>query len=321
MAVSIALRINGDLRDAQTDLSPEAVFPIYSITKTLTVICALRLVELGSLHLDADVRQWLPEVNLPVAMTLTHLLRHTSGLRDYGPLPEYHEAVRMHPERPWTRQEFLDATIPKGLLFSPGEGWAYSNIGYMLVVDILERVTGWVFGRLLGEFVKTALPLRHTSVLAEIDDLMGCVPGFGPEVTANGESVDVRGHYHPGWCAPRVVASTAEEVTRVFDALIAGQMLAPKTLNQMITLVPLPGSQEAPMVLGGGMGLYSNGASRYGRNYAHGGGGPGYNLSATIYPETPIGRVCVAAFVNNSSGPRADDVEDALLARVLDATA
>src|SRR5262245_52844703 len=106
MAVSIALRINGDLREAQTDLSPEAVFPIYSITKTLTAICALRLVELKSLHLDADVRQWLPEVNLPVAMTLTHLLRHTSGLRDYGPLPEYHEAVRKRPERPWTRQEF-----------------------------------------------------------------------------------------------------------------------------------------------------------------------------------------------------------------------
>ena len=92
MAVSIALRINGDLRDAQTDLSPETVFPIYSITKTLTAICALRLAELGSLPLDADVRQWLPEVNLPAAMTLTHLLRHTSGLREYGPLPEYHEA-------------------------------------------------------------------------------------------------------------------------------------------------------------------------------------------------------------------------------------
>src|SRR5215475_4658851 len=138
MAISTALRINGKLRDAQTDLSPETIFPIYSITKTLTAICALRLAELGSLRLDADVRQWLPEVNLPTAITLTHLLRHTSGLRDYGPQPEYHEAVRTHPAHPWTRQEFLDATVPKGLLFRPGDSWAYSNVGYMLIVDIME---------------------------------------------------------------------------------------------------------------------------------------------------------------------------------------
>jgi D-alanyl-D-alanine carboxypeptidase len=319
MAVSIALRVNGEQRDTQTDLSPETVFPIYSITKTLTAICVLRLVEFGSLHLDDDVRQWLPEVNLPTAITLTHLLRHTSGLRDYGPLPEYHEAVRVHPARPWTRQEFLDATVPKGLLFPPGESWAYSNVGYMLVVDVLERVTGQSFARVLNEFVTTPLALLRTSVLEQIDDLMGCVPGFGSEVTTDGRIVDVRGRYHPGWCAPRLAASTAEEITRLFDALTAGQVLAANTLSQMLTLVPLPGSQEPPMVLGGAMGLYSNAASRYGRNYHHGGGGPGYALSATTYPDTRIGRVAVAVFVNSSSGPRADDVEEALLVPLIDA--
>jgi D-alanyl-D-alanine carboxypeptidase len=154
-------------------------------------------------------------------------------------------------------------------------------------------------------------------VLAEIDDLMRCVPGFGSEVTIDGRIVDVRGRYHPGWCAPRLVASTAEEITRLFDALMAGQLLSEKTLSQMLTLVPLPGSQEPPMVLGGGMGLYSNSASPYGRNYHHGGGGPGYDLSATIYPDTRIGRVAVAVFVNNSSGPRAVDVEERLLTEVL----
>jgi D-alanyl-D-alanine carboxypeptidase len=319
MAASIALRISGELRDTQTDLIPEAVFPIYSITKTLTAICILRLAELGSLRLDDDVRQWLPDVNLPTPIALTHLLRHTSGLRDYGPLPEYHEAVRTHPARPWTRQEFLDATVPKGLLFSPGESWAYSNVGYMLILDVLERVTGHSFARVLNELVTTPLALRHTSVLEQIDDLMGCVPGFGSEVTTDGQVVDVRGRYHPGWCAPRLVASTAEEISRVFDALMTGHLLARPTLSQMLTLVPLPGSQEPPMVLGGGMGLYSNSASLYGRNYHHGGGGPGYDLSATTYPNARIGRVTVAVFVNSSVGPRAADIEEGLLPSLFDA--
>ena len=87
--------------------------------------------------------------------------------------------------------------------------------------------------------------------------------------------VDVRGRYHPGWCAPRVVASTAEEVTRVFDALIAGELLRPDTLTQMLALQPLPGLQDKVRLIHGGMGVYSDLASRRGRFYGHLGGGPG----------------------------------------------
>jgi len=87
--------------------------------------------EIGLLALDVPVRAWLPEVDIPESVTLTHVLRHTSGLGDYGRLASYHRAVRRQPERPWTRQQFLDAVLPNGLLFEPGQGWAYSNVGYM----------------------------------------------------------------------------------------------------------------------------------------------------------------------------------------------
>ena len=100
--VSAAVRVNGELRAVATEFPAHSVFPIYSITKTLTAICVLRLAETGSLRLADAARQWLPDVSLPTAITLTHLLRHTSGLRDYGPVPDYHEAVRAHPDRPWT---------------------------------------------------------------------------------------------------------------------------------------------------------------------------------------------------------------------------
>jgi D-alanyl-D-alanine carboxypeptidase len=296
--VCAAVRVNGELRSAPTDLPADARFPMYSITKTLTAICVLRLVEIGSLRPGDPVRQWLPRVNVPATITLTHLLRHTSGLRDYGPLPEYHRAVRTHPDRPWTRQQFLDAVLPPGLLFAPGERFSYSNVGYMLLIDIVERVTGQTFARVLHDLVATPLALQRTSVLEEIDDLVRCVPGFGPEVTPDGQIVDVRGRYHPGWCAPRLVASTAEDITRVFDGLIAGDVLTADTLTQMLTLVPI--SNEPDESIGGGMGVYCDHASRWGRNYHHGGGGPGYDLGATVYPATPLGRVSIAVFVNTS---------------------
>jgi hypothetical protein len=73
---------------------------------------------------------------------------------------------------------------------------------------------------------------------------------FGSEVTEDGGLVDVRGRYHPGWCAPRVVSSTPAEITRTFDALFSGQLLAADMLRRMLTLVPLPELQSPPMVIG-----------------------------------------------------------------------
>jgi D-alanyl-D-alanine carboxypeptidase len=314
--VAAAVRVDGELRSIVTDFPARAVFPIYSITKTLTAICVLRLVETGSLRLVDGARQWLPDVSIPTTITLTHLLRHTSGLRDYGPLAEYHEAVRAHPDRPWTRQQFLDAVLAEGMLFAPGERFSYSNVGYMLLIDIVERVTGQTFAEVVNDFISKPLALQHTWVLEQVDDMMRCVPGFGSEVTSDGQVVDVRGRYHPGWCAPRLIASTVEDVTLVFDRLIAGDVLDPHTLTQMLTLAPL--SDQPDEIHSGGMGVYADRSSRRGQNYHHGGGGPGYDLGATVYTDTPLGRVSIAVFVNSSCGPRADNCEETLLARLLD---
>ena len=97
-----------------------------------------------------------------------------------------------------------------------------------------------------------------------------------------------------------------------------GDLLRPDTLRQMLMLVPLPGPQDAGTAIHGGMGVYSDRLSRHGRNYHHGGRGPGYDLGATVYPGTSLGRVSIAVFVNSSRGPRAEDREALLVARLLD---
>src|SRR5947209_304327 len=157
-----------------------------------------------------------------------------------GPLAGYRQAVPSRPGEPWSRQQFLETVLSRGMLFAPGSGWAYSNIGYMLLVQVLERATGQGFGQVLSEVITKPLQLQRTSVLQDIEDLSSCVPGYGPEVDAEGRVVDVRGVYHPGWCAPGLVASTTEDITLVFDALLAGELLGPETLAEMLTLTPLP---------------------------------------------------------------------------------
>jgi D-alanyl-D-alanine carboxypeptidase len=186
----------------------------------------------------------------------------------------------------------------------------------MLLIDIMERVTGRTFTDLIHDFISRPLALRHTTVLERIGDLTRCVPGFGSEVTVDGRVVDVRGRYHPGWCAPRLVASTVEDVTLVFDRLIAGDLLEPGTLAHMLTMRKL--SDQSDEIHSGGMGIYTDHASKWGENYHHGGGGPGYNLGASVYTSTALGRVSIAVFVNSSSEPRATACEETLLGRLLE---
>jgi CubicO group peptidase (beta-lactamase class C family) len=96
--------------------------PWWSFTKTILATAALVLVRDGRLALDRAV------ATRP--FTLRQLLQHQSGLADYGGLAAYHEAVAREDE-PWPVSELLERTDAHRLRYEPGQGWGYSNIGYL----------------------------------------------------------------------------------------------------------------------------------------------------------------------------------------------
>jgi D-alanyl-D-alanine carboxypeptidase len=227
--------------------------------------------------------------------------RHTSGLRDYGALSEYREAVKSSSSTPWTDQQFLAATLPHGLLFAPGEGWAYSTVGYLLWRRVIERATGVSFRRCVEQRLVSQLGLADTFIAETIDDWDCCVPGYGREVRPKGEIVDV---------------STVEDVTSLYDGLFAGELLDPKGLDQMLRLVRVPGSHPPGITPSYGLGIMADPDGLLGSSYGHGGGGPGYSLSASILPRSAAGRLSIAVFCNSSLGPNAQAGERELLRAV-----
>ena len=283
-------------------VSAASQFPVYSITKTFTAVCLLRLDQGGRLSVDDSITRWIPDLPVPEAVTLDRLLRHTGGVPDYGPLREYHDAVRATPSAPWTDDEFVTATLAKGLLFEPGTGWSYSNVGYLLVRRALERATGTSFRQCIAEEIASPLGLAKTFVAETIDDWGCCVPGYGGEVQRDGEVIDIRSSYHPGWCAPGVVVSTVDEVTSFYDALFSGAMLDKQHLDNMLRLVRVPGSHPPAVTPSYGIGIMADPDGPFGSSYAHGGSGPGYSLFAEIVPDARRGRLSVAVFCNNSLG-------------------
>jgi CubicO group peptidase (beta-lactamase class C family) len=129
----------------------EPAFLVYSITKTFTATLILQLCDEGTLDLDTPVARWFPRLPDAERISIRRLLNHTAGLPDYGPIRAYHEAVRSSPTEPWSFDRFAAETFEKGLLFRPGQGWAYSNPAYMLAKRIAEEVTGLSYRDLVSE--------------------------------------------------------------------------------------------------------------------------------------------------------------------------
>jgi CubicO group peptidase (beta-lactamase class C family) len=130
-------------------LSPKSLFDIASISKQFTAMCILLLEERGKLSLDDDIRTYLPDFpNYGHTITLGHLIHHTSGLRDYMDLMEL---AGMPWENTYHQAEIVDLVArQKALNHNPGDEFLYTNSGYLLLAEVVHKVSGDT----LGEFAE-----------------------------------------------------------------------------------------------------------------------------------------------------------------------
>ena len=255
-------------------------FLAYSITKSMIAMLLLQLVQSRRYELTASISRWFPTVPNARQITLQHLLNHTAGLSDYGGLPAYKEAVNDPTRQPWTFDEYAAHTYEQRMLFAPGQGWAYSNPGYMLLKRILELETGESFTALVDTHIVQPLGLQHTFVAGTNADLHCLVPAYTASSHVTAEPQDVRAVYHPDWVSHGVVASTASDIAIFYQQLFCGALLDHEMLPQMTVSVPVPHAPAHYGDGGYGLGLMMATPPRLGLLWGHNGGGPGYQASA-----------------------------------------
>jgi CubicO group peptidase (beta-lactamase class C family) len=121
--------------------SPRMVYYVGSVSKQFTAAAIARLALDGRIRLDDPVRRYIPELpDYGRPLTIRHLVHHTSGIRDIYGLMDL-AGIRMQDVLPDEEALALIAT-QKALNFTPGEEYLYSNSGYWLLGQIVERVTG-----------------------------------------------------------------------------------------------------------------------------------------------------------------------------------
>jgi CubicO group peptidase (beta-lactamase class C family) len=160
--------------DHQVPITPRSVFNIASLSKQFTAACVALLVQRGRLSLDDEVRRHIPDFPAyPGPVRLKHLVYMTSGLHEYYTLPR--PGRRDWHADAFTVSDAIQASLAQPELeFRPGSRWAYSNVNYMLLAEIVARVSGISF----AEFARTEvfLPLGMTSTLVN-DELGTVIPG------------------------------------------------------------------------------------------------------------------------------------------------
>jgi CubicO group peptidase (beta-lactamase class C family) len=120
----------------------ETIFEAGSVSKQVTAASIHLLAARGQLALTDDIRRWFPEIHdYGTPITITHLLQHTSGLRDWGAIAELEGWPRG--TRTINHGHVLAILArQRGLNHPVGAAYSYTNSGYSLLAMLVERVSG-----------------------------------------------------------------------------------------------------------------------------------------------------------------------------------
>jgi CubicO group peptidase (beta-lactamase class C family) len=139
----------------------ETTFQLASISKTFTAAAVLMLHNKGLLNIDHKVTEYIPEFPYN-NITIRHLLTHTSGLQNYMWLVERQWKKRQLPTNEDILQLFI--THRRGLNFTPGQRFDYSNSGYVFLALLMERVSGKSYAEYVTENIFEPLEMSRSFV-------------------------------------------------------------------------------------------------------------------------------------------------------------
>ncbi len=148
--------------ESDTPLTNESLFYLASESKQFTAACILNLVNDGQIILDQDIRDLVGETKkLTKKITLQNLLNHTSGIPDY--LDYIFYQIGRHDHDYFDNKGILELIGKFDFLeFSPGEKFDYSNTNYILLMTVVQNVTGLSPAQYAKEKIFTPVGMHAT---------------------------------------------------------------------------------------------------------------------------------------------------------------
>ena len=208
-------------------ITRESPFKIASLTKPITAIATMQLVEKGLISIDERIGYYLD--NLPKewnAITVRQLLSHTSGLSDYFQAPDW--SWRNSWRLDLTHEEFIEMNAKSAMLFQPGVKMKYCNTNYYLLGMLIEKVSGKAYGEYLKDHIFDPLGLSNSRLDNAKAIIRNRVSGYTLEecVLKNAEFTSDTWAYSEGG-----VVSTAEDLAKLDASFYAEKLLRKQTIE------------------------------------------------------------------------------------------
>lgn len=160
------LQVNDGYADVATGRRIDADTQFYaaSVSKQFTVAALMQLVAAGKVRLDADVHLYLPDLPpYPDPLTIQNLLNMTSGVRDSLVLLQLDGIEPL--SRATRAQALAEVFQQRDTKFKPGTAYDYTNGGYLLLSEVVERVSGEKFETYVNAHVLKPLGMTRSFVM------------------------------------------------------------------------------------------------------------------------------------------------------------
>ncbi|HET7480487.1 MAG TPA: serine hydrolase domain-containing protein [Rubrobacteraceae bacterium] len=294
--------------------APETIYPWFSMTKIVTATAVAQLADRGLLSLEDPVSLHYPPfaelrpTHHAERVTIRHLLNHSAGLANPLPITWVHPADRPAPDQ----RAFVRGVLEKHprLRFSPGAKGSYSNVGYLVLGEIVGSASGRPYPEYVRENILEPLGMRHTSFVYVGDASKGSfATGYqlrrspmtwlmklmlpdGILDGTEGRFVAFNRFYVDGAAYGGLVGPVSD-AARFLQAHLAGGELEGKRILSEATAARM----RSTLVSGGkrdfGLGWYRPREARNMRPgfVEHLGGGGGFWNCMRLYPDVPSGIV------------------------------
>ena len=266
---------------------PTTKFRIGSVSKSLTAVGLVQLVEQGKIDLDAPIQKYVPAFPDKGAVITTRMLAgHLAGIRHYK---DDEFTISKHYEKV---AEGLKIFADDPLVSPPGKEFHYSSYGFNLVSAVMESASGENFSAYMHEHVFAPLGLRNTvedqpaEIIAERARFYD-KPKDQPE--ENAPYVDNSYKWAGGG-----FLSTSEDLARFGSALLQPGFLKPASLRMLFTSQKTTEGKET----GYGMGWFVSKSKSGQRIFQHSGGSVGGSSQLILYPDAHV----VVAMICNFAG-------------------
>jgi D-alanyl-D-alanine carboxypeptidase len=299
----------GKVSGAQTPLTPQHSFRIASVTKSFTAAAILRLMEIGQLDVTKPINALISKETSalliaggydPAKITVQQLMSHTSGIYDHATDGKFTAKVMGDPTYQWTRGEQIKHAMDNGKpIGKPGQFVSYSDTGYIILGEIIERKTG----QNLASAVRSLLRFQKLGLTDTYWEQLERKPGTSKaSFTGNMfQELDLTGANHSfDLFGGGGLISTTQDLSIFFRALVRGEVFDDRRTLAVLLAIPRAKQSE------GERDVYGNGVYpiQFGRNHCFGHSGF-WGIMSFYCPASDI----TVTWTMNNAGEVSDKVD------------